>query len=108
VLRGGLRLAHAITIDIDNRSERAIDLEVRERLPVTRDGDDEVAVYVGRVEPAWERWAPEPAWPGEPRLRGGQRWRLAIPPRTRRTLRASYEVRIAGKLELIGGNRRES
>jgi len=108
VLRGGLRLVHAITIDIDNRSERAIDLEVRERLPVTRDGDDEVAVFAGRVEPAWERWAPEPAWPGEPRLRGGHSWRLAIPPRTRRTLRASYEVRIAGKLELIGGNRRES
>jgi hypothetical protein len=107
VLRGGLRLHHAIAIDVDNRSDRAIDLEVRERLPVTREGDDEVTVIAGRSEPAWERWTPEPEAPGEPRLRGGHRWRVAIPARTRRTLRATYEVKIAGKLELVGGNRRE-
>jgi hypothetical protein len=108
VLRGGLRLHHAIAIDVDNLSDRAIDLEVRERLPVTRDGDDEVAVIAGRVEPAWERWTPEPDAPGAPRLRGGHRWRVAIAARSQRTLRAAYEVKIGGKLELVGGNRRES
>jgi hypothetical protein len=107
MLRGGLRLHHAIAIDVDNRSDRAIDLEVRERLPVTREGDDDVAVIAGRVDPAWERWTPEPDAPGAPRLRGGQRWRIAVPARTRRTLRAAYEVKIAGKYELVGGNRRE-
>jgi len=108
MLRGGLRLHHAVAIDVDNLSDRAIDLEVRERLPVTRDGDDEIAVIAGRVDPAWERWAPEPDAPGAPRLRGGHRWRIAVPARTQRTLRAAYEVKIGGKLELVGGNRRES
>ncbi|MFN0247221.1 MAG: DUF4139 domain-containing protein [Kofleriaceae bacterium] len=108
MLRGGLRLVHAITIDVDNLSGRAIDLEVRERVPVTRDGDDDVEVIVGRAEPVWERWTPDPNAPREQRLRGGYRWKLSVPPSQKRTLRASYEVKIAGKHELVGGNRRES
>jgi len=108
MLRGGLRLHHAIKIDVDNLSERAIDLEVRERLPVIREGDDDVEVIAGRVEPAWERWTPDPDAPREQRLRGGHRWRVAIPAHAQRTLRAAYDVKIAGKLELVGGNRRES
>jgi len=108
VLRGGLRLHHAIKIDVDNLSERAIEIEVRERLPVPREGDDEVEVVVGRIEPAWERWTPDPEAPGERRLRGGYRWRLPVPARSKRALRAAYEVKIAGKHELVGGNRRES
>jgi len=108
VLRGGLRLHHAIKIDVDNLSERAIDLEVRERVPVAREGDDDVDVTVGRVDPAWERWTPDPEAPRDRRLRGGYRWRLSVPARTKRALRAAYEVKIAGKLELVGGNRRES
>jgi len=108
VLRGGLRLHHAIRIDVDNRSERAIELEVRERLPVTRDGDDDVAVVIGRIEPAWERVTPDASRPHEPVLRGGYRWRLPVPAGATCALRAAYEVRIAGKHELVGGNRRES
>ncbi|TMQ03459.1 MAG: DUF4139 domain-containing protein [Deltaproteobacteria bacterium] len=108
VLRGGLRLHHAIAIDIDNLSERAIDLEVRERVPVTREGDDDVDVVIGRSDPAWERWTPDADAPDQRRMRGGYRWRLAVPARTKRTLHAAYEVKIAGKLELVGGNRRES
>ncbi len=108
MLRGALRLHHAITIDIENLSARAIDLEIRERIPVTREGDDEVEVILGKVEPAWERWIPDPGAPRDLRLRGGHRWKLAVPATSKRTLRASYEVKIAGKLELIGGNRRES
>ena len=108
MLRGGLRLLHAITIDVENLSTKAIDLEVRERIPVTRDGDDDVEVILGKVEPAWERWTPDPGAPRDLRLRGGHRWKLAVPATSKRTLRAAYEVKIAGKHELIGGNRRES
>jgi len=108
MLRGQLKLHHAISIDVENLSGRAIDLEVRERIPVTREGDDDVEVTLGRVEPAWERWTPDPDAPRDQRLRGGHRWRVALPAGQKRTLRAAYEVKIAGKLELVGGNRRES
>lgn len=108
MLRGALRLHHAITIDVENLSGRPIDLEVRERIPVVREGDDDIEVVIGKIEPAWERWTPDPGAPRDLRLRGGYRWKLAVPASTKRTLRAAYEVKIAGKLELIGGNRRES
>jgi hypothetical protein len=108
MLRGGLRLIHAVTIDVENLSSRAIDLEVRERMPVTRDGDDDIEVIPGKVDPAWERWTPDPNAPRDQRLRGGYRWKLAVPSSQKRTLRTGYEVKIAGKHELVGGNRRES
>jgi hypothetical protein len=108
MLRGALRLIHTIKIDAENLSDRAVDLEVRERLPVTRDGDDDVEVTPGKVEPAWERWTPDPNAPRERRLRGGYRWKLALPAGQKRALRAAYEVKIAAKHELAGGNRRES
>ena len=107
MLRGALRLVHAVSVEIENASPRAIDVEVRERVPVTREGDDEIEVSVGRVDPAWEAWAPEPDTPGTARLRGGYRWRLALAPATKKLLRASYEVKIPAKAELVGGNRRE-
>lgn len=108
MLRGALRLVHAITIDVDNLSSRAIELEVRERIPVTREGDDDVEVTLGKVEPAWERWTPDPHAPRDQRLRGGHRWKVSVAAGAKRTLRAAYEVKIASKLEVIGGNRRES
>ena len=108
MLRGALRLHHAITIEIENLSARPIELEVRERIPVAREGDDDVEVAIGKIEPPWERWTPDPGAPRDLRLRGGYRWKVAVPASTKRTLRAAYEVKIAGKHELIGGNRRES
>jgi Domain of unknown function (DUF4139)/N-terminal domain of unknown function (DUF4140) len=108
MLRGALKLIHAITIDVENVSSRAIELEVRERVPVAREGDDDVEITLGRVEPAWERWTPDPEAPRDERLRGGHRWRLSVPAAQKRTLRAGYEVKISGRHELVGGNRRES
>jgi uncharacterized protein (TIGR02231 family) len=107
MLRGALRLVHAISIDIENLAARPIELEVRERVPVTREGDDDVEVILGKIDPPWERYAPDTDGPGEARLRGGFRWQLTIPATTKKLLRAGYEVKIAGKQELVGGNRRE-
>jgi uncharacterized protein (TIGR02231 family) len=107
MLRGALRLIHAITIDIENLSTRPIDLEVRERVPVTPEGEDEIEVTLGKIEPAWERWTPDPDAPDDEKLRGGYRWKLTVPAQTKKLLRAGYQVAIKSKLELIGGNRRE-
>lgn len=108
MLRGALRLHHSIAIEVENLSARPIELEVRERVPVTAQGDDDVEVTVGRVDPAWQPYAPEPESVHEGKLRGGWRWRMGVPPSAKRTLRAAYEIKIAGKHELVGGNRRES
>ncbi len=108
MLRGALKLHHEITIEVDNVSAQPVELEVRERLPVHREGDDDVEISIGRVEPAWEPWKPDADGPRAARLRGGYRWRVALAPGAKRTLRAAYEVKISSKAELVGGNRRES
>jgi hypothetical protein len=108
MLRGALRLHHAITIDVDNLSGRPIDLEVRERVPVVSENEEKVEIALQQVEPSWERWTPETDAPHERRLRGGYRWRMQMPAGQKKKLRASYQVEIANKLELVGGNRRES
>jgi len=107
MLRGVLRLVHAVTIDIENLSPRPIEIEVRERVPVTRDGDDDIEVNLGKVEPPWERFTPDAEAPRDARLRGGYRWKLSLAAKAKQLLRAGYEVRMPGKLELVGGNRRE-
>jgi hypothetical protein len=107
MLRGALKLIHDVVVEVDNRSARAVDLEVRDRVPVTRDGDDSVEVAVLHADPAWEPWVPDPDAPADLRLRGGRRWRVKVPASTKTTLRASYEVKLSSKLEIVGGNRRE-
>jgi uncharacterized protein (TIGR02231 family) len=108
VLRGALRLVHAIAIEVENLSPRAIELEVRERVPVVRDGDDTIEIALGKIDPPWERWTPLADAPVAERLRGGYRWRVPVAAGARALLSASYDVKIAGKHELVGGNRRES
>jgi hypothetical protein len=108
MLRGGLRLVHDISIGIENLGKRPVDVEVRERVPVAREDDDDVEVTLGKIEPAWERWTPDPSAPKDERLRGGYRWRVALPASAKKTVRVAYEIKIAGKHELVGGNRRES
>jgi uncharacterized protein (TIGR02231 family) len=107
MLKGKLELHHSITIDVENLSARPITLEVRERVPVARENDDEITVALGKVDPPGERWTPDPDAPRDARLRGAYRWQLEVPARGKKQLRAGYDVKIAGKLEIIGGNRRE-
>jgi hypothetical protein len=107
MLRGALRLVHAIAIDIENLATRPIELEVRERVPVTREGDDDIEVSLGKVDPPWERYTPDTEAPRDLKLRGGYRWQVTVPATAKKLLRAGYEVKIAGKHELVGGNRRE-
>lgn len=108
MLRGTLRLLHELRVEVQNTSAAPIDLEVRERVPVPRQRDsDDITVELGAVQPAWEAWTPPPASASQPHLRGGYRWRLKVAPRSTAKLSAAYEVRIAGKHELTGGNRRE-
>ncbi|MBP6835913.1 MAG: DUF4139 domain-containing protein [Kofleriaceae bacterium] len=108
ILRGGHRLDHTISVELRNLGPAPVEVEVRERVPVSRDGDDHVEVTVTRCEPRWDRWTPDPAGPAAPRLRGGYRWRITVPPGERRTLAAEYAVRVGRGLELAGGNRREA
>ena len=97
-----LELVHAIEIDVTNHLPGPALVEVRERVPTTREGEDDIEVRVDEVRPAWESWEPP-----DRALEGGHRWRVRVESGATERLEARYVVRIAGKHELVGGNRRE-
>jgi hypothetical protein len=103
LMGGKLDLEHALEIELSNQLARDAEIEVRERLPVTREGEDDIAVKEGHVSPPWEEWEPEE----DDALEGGRRWQITVPAGEKSTLSAEYTIRIAAKHELVGGNRRE-
>ncbi len=103
LMRGSLSLRHEIRVEVGNRLDRPAQVEVRERVPIPAVADsDEVEVVLGEVEPAWRSYE-QPDAP----IRGGYRWEREIPAGGEAVFEANYEVRIAAKHELVGGNRRE-
>ncbi len=97
------QLVHDVQIDVTNMLGRAIELEVRERIPIAALGA-EVVIDEDEVVPAWtpydqsERHQP---------IDGGRCWEVAIDAGATTTLRARYIVKIYANQEVVGGNRRE-
>ncbi len=103
LMRGRLDLVHEVDVEVANRLARPAHCEIRERLPVPREGDDKIEVELESVEPAWETFR-QPRNPVE----GGYRWRLTLAAGESRSLRLRYVIRLPAKDELVGGNRRET
>jgi hypothetical protein len=100
---GGLKLVHDVEIDIGNRLGRPVRMEVRERLPILRRGEEHASIEIVEVDPPWERYE-QPSAPVE----GAYRWRSTVPAGETETFRVSYAINISSKHEIVGGNRRES
>lgn len=103
LLGGNLHLEHEIELELANNLGTDARIEVRERVPVTREEDDEVQVGQVHSDPPWQPWEQ----PEEP-VRGAHRWQVDLAPGQRRTLTARYSIQLSGRKELVGGNRRES
>lgn len=101
LLGGSTVLPHEVTIDVENRTGRAAQIEVRERVPVT--GDDDVKVEEVKVEPMWKK----DEGPRDGRVvRGARSWRITVGPGEKKSLFAEFHVRIPSSRMLQGGNRR--
>jgi hypothetical protein len=98
-----VELVHDVDVDIVNHLPRAIDIEVRDRVPVPAPGA-EVQVDERDVTPAWslyeqdERDAP---------IEGGRRWQLSVAAGATQKLHARYVLKLFSNSEVAGGNRRE-
>jgi hypothetical protein len=102
LLGGGLALVHEVVIDLSNATSTPVTVEVRERVPVKREDDDDVEIDLGAADPAWKEWDQDQT------LDGGRRWIVPLAVGEAKKLRATYTVKIASKNQLVGGNRRES
>jgi hypothetical protein len=92
-----------VDVEVVNHLSRAIELEVRERVPVAAP-QAEVQVVERGVTPAWEAWDQGDA--GDI-IKGGRRWRVTVEAGATSTLRACYALRVFSNAEIQGGNRRE-
>ncbi len=102
MLGGTLNLHHHIAVELRNNLTRPATIEVRERIPVTPEGEDDIEIDTATVEPQWKRYDPD-----EYHLRGGHRWVCTLAPGATQELEAEYVVKISSKQEIVGGNRRE-
>jgi uncharacterized protein (TIGR02231 family) len=102
LLGGALSLEHEIEIEVANNLSEAAQVEIRERLPIIREGEEEIKVEVTEVEPAWHTLTQE-----RRPIRGAYRWQLTVPSMAKQQLRVQYSVALPSKYELVGGNRRE-
>ncbi len=103
LLGGKLGLLHRIEIEVANNLAAPATVEIRERIPVRREGDKEVEVEVSECKPPWKEFNQR-----EVPVRGAYGWRVRIEPGGREKLLAAYNIRISSKKEISGGNRREN
>ncbi|MDP2339883.1 MAG: DUF4139 domain-containing protein [Deltaproteobacteria bacterium] len=99
-----VELVHDVDIDIVNHLGRAIDIEVRDRVPVASPGA-EVQVDERVISPPWEPWHQEDSGVV---VAGGRRWVLQVAPGATSRLHARYVLKLFSNAEVVGGNRRES
>jgi hypothetical protein len=98
-----VELVHDIDIEVVNHLGRAIDIEVRERIPVPSPGA-EVQVDERTVTPAWETYTQEER---DAYVVGGRRWVLQVAQGASSKLTARYVLKLFSNSEVAGGNRRE-
>ncbi len=102
LMGGSLALRHEIVVEVANRRDRPVNIDVLERLPSLREREDEIALDIAVIDPPWIAYEPE-----EYALKGGHRWQIQVPAGQQKKLRVVYVIKISAKKELVGGNRRE-
>lgn len=103
MLRGSLELEHHLEVEVVSYIDTDALLEVRERIPVLREDEDDIEVRVVKCEPQWSRYKNQ-----DDTLRGGYEWKIPLARGEKHVLGASYTIKISSKNELAGGNRRDA
>jgi uncharacterized protein (TIGR02231 family) len=102
-LLGGTTVSsHEVSIELASSLGYAVEVEVLERAPVSSDAELEVTLTASR--PKHETY--DQSDRGRP-IRGGLRWRVALPAGGRAVVEWGYRLSLPAKAEVVGGNRRE-
>lgn len=101
MFRGSRRLHTEIDVEVASSLQRAVEIELLERLPIA--GDDEVEVRLVASTPEAEPWKGDK---GRPEVQGGHVQRLTVPAGGLSKALFHYSVTMDNKMELMGGDRR--
>lgn len=102
LLGGSAVVDHHVTVDLTSSLGAPVTIEILERIPVTDDKD--VSIKVLQAEPEPEVY--DQSEIGVP-VRGGRRFRVEVPAGGKAKVSFSYRIKLPGKSEIVGGNRRE-
>ncbi|MFF7947667.1 mucoidy inhibitor MuiA family protein [Streptomyces griseorubiginosus] len=104
-LRGGtIVVGQRVEIELANRLERPVTVEVRERVPVSDEKD--IRIEDAPSTPPWTVVPPEQDEDGLVGVRGRRLWRIPLEARSTTVLTGGHDLRMPAGKAVVGGNRR--
>ncbi|QRK08466.1 DUF4139 domain-containing protein [Archangium violaceum] len=103
VFGGSNVLTHHVCVELANRTQQRVTVEVLERVPAVPSAEKDIKVEESEVKPAWSK---RTLLPGEMPVEGERAWMVTLQPGETQTLNATWAVRIPSSKMLVGGNRR--
>ncbi|RKH00059.1 DUF4139 domain-containing protein, partial [Corallococcus sp. CA053C] len=96
-------LTHHVTVDVVNHLSRPAAIAISERVGAVPESQKDIKVEESEVVPPWHKPTPIP---GEAVVEGERVWRVSVPAGEKRSMKATWVVKLPASKMLLGGNRR--
>ncbi len=99
----GTVLTHHVSVEVANHLSRPATIAISERVSAVPDSQKDIKVEEAEVVPPWQKPTP---LPGEDAVEGERVWRVSVPAGEKRSMKATWVVKLPASKMLSGGNRR--
>jgi hypothetical protein len=96
-------LTHHVSVEVANHLSRPANIAISERIGVVPDSQKDIKVEETEVAPSWQKATP---LPGEAAVEGERVWHVSVPAGEKRSMKATWVVKLPASKMLNGGNRR--
>ncbi|MBZ4329208.1 DUF4139 domain-containing protein [Corallococcus sp. AS-1-12] len=96
-------LTHHVSVEVANHLSRAANIAISERISAVPESQKDIKVEESEVVPPWQKPTP---LPGEEAVEGERVWRVSVPAGEKRSMKATWVVKLPASKMLNGGNRR--
>ncbi|MHA7631752.1 DUF4139 domain-containing protein [Corallococcus sp. M7] len=96
-------LTHHVSVEVANHLTRAANIAISERISAVPESQKDIKVEEAEVAPPWQKPTP---LPGEEAVEGERVWRVSVPAGEKRSMKATWVVKLPASKMLNGGNRR--
>ncbi|RKH02623.1 DUF4139 domain-containing protein [Corallococcus carmarthensis] len=96
-------LTHHVSVEVANHLSRPANIAISERIGAVPESQKDIKVEEAEVVPPWQKPTP---LPGEDAVEGERTWRVSVPAGEKRSMKATWVVKLPASKMLNGGNRR--
>ncbi|RKH39590.1 DUF4139 domain-containing protein [Corallococcus sp. AB050B] len=96
-------LTHHVSVEVANHLSRPANIAISERIGAVPESQKDLKVEEAEVVPPWQKPTP---LPGEAPVEGERVWRVSVPAGEKRSMKATWVVKLPSSKMLNGGNRR--